>query len=488
MNPVKEGFSETNTSSAASFQTQNDNFEKHIPVMHYGNQDSISLTTLPNGITVASVDNHTNAGVVTVQFKRAGMMYDSFKGISVLMNKLAFKASRNYNHDQLQELHDRIMYESMVDYENKDYSATFVRYDLDEVIPLLADNILHPLFEEQDIAESLSAIHQQIEEELNNPAISTVFNDQMLEACFGKNQALGQPTLTAPDTAITSDHLYAYNRSVLRPENCVIVGVGVDHQKFVQLCEKHFVFSENVPLIEPQFNPDVCEWRGGDARYEFTGTALDFHRQNIPTLTSVGVGFKSAGYMDMKVIPALVLETILGGGDSFSAGGPGKGLQTVIHKDMLPNYPLHGMVANHQVFEKNGIFMIQASSTQEYVSYVPYAIMELITSAIDRIKEEDVERGKNRFQSLILTQLEHPRSLAQSIAGDLLYYGKYRGVEFMRNHVSEVTLQDVQRTWKDLLAHPAGTAVVGLVNEVPPRQEFDRVLEATRQGVNQRVK
>jgi mitochondrial-processing peptidase subunit alpha len=44
------------------------------------------------------------------------------------------------------------------------------------------------------------------------------------------------------------------------------------------------------------------------------------------------------GWNDDRFVPTCVLQTLLGGGDSFSAGGPGKGMNSRLYTQVLNKY------------------------------------------------------------------------------------------------------------------------------------------------------
>lgn len=42
-----------------------------------------------------------------------------------------------------------------------------------------------------------------------------------------------------------------------------------------------------------------------------------------------------AGWQDADLVPMCVLQILLGGGNSFSAGGPGKGMYSRLYRELL---------------------------------------------------------------------------------------------------------------------------------------------------------
>ena len=55
----------------------------------------------------------------------------------------------------------------------------------------------------------------------------------------------------------------------------------------------------------------------------------------VPKLGHMALGLKSVSYSDPYFIPACVLNIMMGGGGSFSAGGPGKGMYSRLYTNVL---------------------------------------------------------------------------------------------------------------------------------------------------------
>ena len=50
--------------------------------------------------------------------------------------------------------------------------------------------------------------------------------------------------------------------------------------------------------------------------------------------THVMLAFPTVGWADDDVVPVCVVDTLLGGGSSFSAGGPGKGMYSRLYREV----------------------------------------------------------------------------------------------------------------------------------------------------------
>jgi len=89
-------------------------------------------------------------------------------------------------------------------------------------------------------------------------------------------------------------------------------------------------------------------------------------------------------------VPFCVLQTLMGGGGSFSAGGPGKGMFSQLYTDVLNkfvsfinftllkftlrHYWIYNATATYHSYTDCGLFCIKGSASPEYVklSFVYY--------------------------------------------------------------------------------------------------------------------
>lgn len=55
----------------------------------------------------------------------------------------------------------------------------------------------------------------------------------------------------------------------------------------------------------------------------------------VPKLAHMALGLESVPHSDPLFIPACVLNILMGGGGSFSAGGPGKGMYSRLYTNVL---------------------------------------------------------------------------------------------------------------------------------------------------------
>ena len=89
----------------------------------------------------------------------------------------------------------------------------------------------------------------------------------------------------------------------------------------------------------------------------------------LPELAHLSIGLESCNYEDPDFFAFTVLNTLMGGGGSFSAGGPGKGMYSRLYLNVLNRYHwIYSATAYHHSYADTGLFCIQGSCHPTKVS------------------------------------------------------------------------------------------------------------------------
>jgi hypothetical protein len=91
---------------------------------------------------------------------------------------------------------------------------------------------------------------------------------------------------------------------------------------------------------------------GGDARSSpdwsaVPATAAGAQAASKTEFTHVMLALPTVGWSHDDVVPVCVVDTLLGGGSSFSAGGPGKGMYSRLYREVLN---MHSWVESANAF------------------------------------------------------------------------------------------------------------------------------------------
>ena len=83
----------------------------------------------------------------------------------------------------------------------------------------------------------------------------------------------------------------------------------------------------------------------------------------LPDLTHVVLAMESSSYLEQDFFAFAVLNSLMGGGGSFSAGGPGKGMYTQLYLNVLNQHHwVYSAQAQNHAYADSGIFCILGSA------------------------------------------------------------------------------------------------------------------------------
>ena len=86
-------------------------------------------------------------------------------------------------------------------------------------------------------------------------------------------------------------------------------------------------------------------------------------------------------------VASCVINTMMGGGGSFSAGGPGKGMHSRLYVNVLnTHYFVNLATAYNQSYADSGLFCIHASSPPEYLNELCSVIVNELLKLDESIK------------------------------------------------------------------------------------------------------
>lgn len=224
----------------------------------------------------------------------------------------------------------------------------------------------------------------------------------------------------------------------------VLSAAGVDHDEFVALAEKYF----GDLAVAPTF---------GDAPQEAAPTKYVGGEVRLPVeeteFSSVALAFEVGGWHHDDLVPVCVLHTLLGGGDAFSAGGPGKGMYSRLYREVLNSYWwIESCQAFTNIHSDAGMVGIFGSCPPSHLGH----LTAILVSHVRRLAEEpvgDVElsRARNQLKSSVLMNLESRMILLEDVGRQLLTYGERESVEDICNKIDSVTTDDILRVGRRAL-------------------------------------
>ncbi|KAG9518714.1 hypothetical protein KCU99_g7639, partial [Aureobasidium melanogenum] len=463
--------------------------------------DLDQVTTLSNGVRVASEAVPGAFSGIGV-YVDAGSRYenDALRGVSHIIDRLAFKSSSRRSADsmleEIESLGGNIQCASSR--ESLMYQAATFNSAVPTATALLAETIRDPLITDEEVSRQLETAEYEIGEIWSKPDLIL---PELVHMAAYKDNTLGNPLLCPADRlgSIDKRTVDAYRRAFFRPERLVVAFAGVEHQQAVKLAEQYFgdmkaeklattepashkssqpqqkstlsskiPFFKNLstsasqsatvsPLDPSQIIPhplDVPVDTSSPAHY--TGGFLTLPNLPIPPnpalprLSYIHLAFESLPINSDSIYALATLQTLLGGGGSFSAGGPGKGMYSRLYTNVLNQ---HGWVENcvafNHAYTDSGIFGISAACATPYVNHMLQVMCLQLANlgketGIGRLTEGEVKRAKNQLKSSLLMNLESRMVELEDLGRQVQVHGRKVPVKDMIARIDKVSIPELR--------------------------------------------
>lgn len=174
----------------------------------------------------------------------------------------------------------------------------------------------------------------------------------------------------------------------------------------------------------------------------------------MPAFTHIHLAFEGLPISSDDIYALATLQTLLGGGGSFSAGGPGKGMYSRLYTNVLNQYGwVESCVAFNHSYTDSGLFGIAASCYPGYTDrMLEVMCRELRALTLDTgfsaLGEIEVARAKNQLRSSLLMNLESRMVELEDLGRQVQVHGRKVPVREMTRKISELSIRDLRRVAK----------------------------------------
>lgn len=491
------------------------------------------ITTLPNGIRVATESLPGPFAGVGV-YVDAGSRYEdaSLRGVSHIMDRLAFKSSNSHTGDQMLEILESLggNIQCASSRESLMYQSASFNSAVPTTLGLLAETIRDPLITDEEVLQQLATAEYEIGEIWAKPELIL---PELVHMAAYKENTLGNPLLCPSERLgeINKAVVQRYRDVFFNPDRMVVAFAGVPHAEAIKLTEQYFgdmqtsdlskskgpvlsgsgiettlsgspdaVNEGQVPTV-PQFTPSSTTCSSATSPNSQSSilsklpflkklslstnknatvepldpsliepSTLDLYRPAhytggfialppipppanpmLPRLSHIHLAFEALPISSPDIYALATLQTLLGGGGSFSAGGPGKGMYSRLYTNVLNQ---HGWVEscisfNHS-YTDSGIFGISAScSPTRTTEMLEVMCRELQSLTLDTgytaLQAQEVNRAKNQLRSSLLMNLESRMVELEDLGRQVQVHGRKVGVKEMCEQIESLTVEDLRR-------------------------------------------
>jgi len=390
------------------------------------NARDIHRHVLPNGlVTITETMQHVRSVSVGLWVRNGSRReVPAENGLAHFLEHMVFKGTDRRSAEDIAREMDSVG--GMLDAFTSKEQICFNAKVLDEHLPIafdvLADLVLRPKFDSNDVKRERQVVLEEIKMDLDNPEY--LLHDIFTRG-FWPDHSLGRPILGTPETVQKFDREAIRRRfhNWFAPDHILVTAAGnITHEQVLDLVEKEF------GRLKPLGKPDK------DA---VPSTAAPIHLEAKRDLEQVHlcIGVPSLPIAHERRFAVAVLNNLLGGGMSsrlFQNIREKQGLAYAVFSELTP-------------YSDVGMLSVYAGTAKETVGKVlDMTIAEFRAMKESPVSEEELLRAKNHLKGSLMLSLESTSSRMSNLARQELYFHRFSSLDEILASIEAVTRDEVQ--------------------------------------------
>jgi processing peptidase subunit alpha len=323
------------------------------------------------------------------------------------------------------------------------YYADCLREFTPQALDALAEATQSPVFDSWELEQVLESYKAVLPEKTGKPDVQIL---EAIHAAAYHNNTLGLPLYPSEISIknFNTQSLHQYFKPLYVPQRMVVSGVGIDHAELVNLARERFKGAKGEAL-----KTEKARYTGGEIRVTADSE-----------LSHVALAFEGPSWNSKDFIAACVLQMMMGGGGSFSAGGPGKGMCTRLYTNVLVNPWVESANCFTSLFSDSALFGIHGSCIPEKAGELADVFGEELVK-MTKVEADELARAKQQLKTSLQMQFETRNVQVEDNGRQLLSYGKVNSPEQLCQLVEAVTVGEVQRVATAMLKTRPSLATYG---------------------------
>ena len=390
------------------------------------NARDILRHALPNGlIVITETMQHVRSVSVGIWVRNGSRReIPSENGMAHFLEHMVFKGTERRSAEHIAREMDSVG--GMLDAFTSKEQICFNAKVLDEHLPIafdvLADLVLRPKLNSDDVKKERQVVLEEIKMDLDNPEY--LLHDLFTRG-FWPDHSLGRPILGTPETVRKFDREALRGRfeNWFAPDHIVVTAAGnITHEQVLSLVEKEFGHLKPLGIKEEDSAPT---------------TAAPIRLESKQDLEQVHlcVGVPSLPIAHERRFGVAVLNNLLGGGMSsrlFQNVREKQGLAYAVFSELTP-------------YSDAGMLSVYAGTAKETIGRVlDMTIAEFRAMKESPVSEEELLRAKNHLKGSLMLSLESTSSRMSNLARQELYFHRFSSLDEILASIEAVTREEVQ--------------------------------------------
>lgn len=395
-----------------------------------GGVEAIESTTLDNGVRVLSERIPGVRSISAGVWVRQGAAHETpdLTGVSHFLEHMVFKGTEKRSAKEIADTLEALggSLDAYTSREHTAYQARVLDEHMPEALDVLADLVLAPRLEADDLELERQVILEEIAQVEDTP------DDMVFELHadrLWRGHPYGRPILGTQDTvsAMTSDALRELHGERYVGQNLVVAAAGnVEHEAFVEAIETLFGSAPEGERVEAVDIPAETD-RG----------AVHVKRSSVQT--HIVFGNEAPPHASDDRFPLILLSSALGGG-----------MSSRLFQRVREELGLCYSVFTFQSFYRTaGLFGVYVGTRPATADAAAVAVREELARVVEEgLGEGGLDRIKRQVKGQVMLSLESTGSRLHRLAAFALHEEPFLGLDDLLAKVDAVTESDIQRVAK----------------------------------------
>ncbi len=419
--------------------------------------DTTCVTTLDNGLTVAT-DRMDSVQTVTVGlWNRAGSRYETHanNGVAHFLEHMVFQGTTTRDALRIaKEIENVGGYLNA--YTSNEITAYYARVMKDDAtlgLDMVADLLLNPIFPIEKLEKERGVIIQEIGMYMDDPQSLVGLNAQ--RTAYGDHplgwSILGPESLIA---TMSRDTMTEFLEAHYAPNAMVLSASGaVDHDRLVDQANTLFGHLPRKDIGSPL----AARYWGGDHRL-----SKELEQTNLI------LAFEGMDYFHDDFYTMSVLGVILG-----------DGMSSRLHQEIREKRGLVYSVSTFiDSYADSGLFGVHAGTGPESIAELMPVLCDNLVNAAGTFTSEEIDRAKAQFRAQNVMSLESTFRRAEKLAHNIIKMGRVVPLSETLAKIEAVDAAKLDVLAKKIFAAKPTFATVGPLGKVESFEQIERRLLA----------
>jgi predicted Zn-dependent peptidase len=395
------------------------------------NVRDIQRHVLPNGlIVITETMQHVRSVSVGIWVRNGSRReVPAENGLAHFLEHMVFKGTERRSAEDIAREMDSVG--GMLDAFTSKEQICFNAKVLDEHLPIafdvLADLVLRPKLDSDDVNKERQVVLEEIKMDLDNPEY--LLHDIFTRG-FWPEHSLGRPILGTPETVRNFDREALRRRfqNWFAPDHIIITAAGnITHPQVLELVEQEFGHLQAI---------------GSPRETPAPSTSAPIHLETKRDLEQVHlcIGVPSLPLAHERRFGVAVLNNLLGGGMSsrlFQNIREKQGLAYAVFSEITP-------------YSDAGMLTVYAGTAKETIGKVlDLTVAEFRAMKESPVSAEELLRAKNHLKGSLMLSLESTSSRMSNLARQELYFQRFYSLDEILASIEAVTRDEVQSLARD---------------------------------------